>query len=213
MNHQDIERIIKRYSDRYTLFGYSPQTLGWGKGGRQNLRFSILANDVLRQPKSSVLDVGCGFADLFEFLKNNGWQGQYTGIDIVPKLVEEAKERHPDAKLSILGADDLGQTGEHDFVLASGIFNGRLVCEPNKDFAERVISKMFAAARQGVCVDFMSTWVDFQHEDAWHFAPEEALALGRQLSKRLLLRLDYMPYEYSLIIYKDDSIAQNNTFT
>ena len=41
---------------------------------------------------NSVLDIGCGFADFYHFLRSRGFNGQYLGVDIVPEFVSLAKE-------------------------------------------------------------------------------------------------------------------------
>src|SRR3989339_2012946 len=76
MNDKDKAVFIRRYRARYQQHGYSPVSLGWGKGGRQHLRFSVLAGIGIGK-EDSVLDIGCGFGDLFGYLKSTGWKGRY----------------------------------------------------------------------------------------------------------------------------------------
>lgn len=205
--------IIERYENRLRKFGYSPETLGWGKQGRQEVRFGILAAPILDSLISSVLDIGCGFADFYDYLISRGWHGNYLGIDIVPGLLQIAKERHP-----FLDLRELDITGEHlslekyDYVVASGVFNARLKSENNLEFIECGLRNMYRVANMAICVDFMSTYVDFQHPDAWHTEPAWVFALAKTLSKRVLLRHDYMPFEFALIIYCDDRISPRNVF-
>lgn len=66
MNNKDIDIYLKRYNDRLDKFGYAPESLGWGGGKeRQYLRFKILS-EIGLQVGDSILDVGCGFADMYE---------------------------------------------------------------------------------------------------------------------------------------------------
>ena len=53
---------------------------------KQETKFSIISKYI--KDKDSVLDVGCGLADLNFFLLERNWIGQYNGIDISPKMVE-----------------------------------------------------------------------------------------------------------------------------
>lgn len=213
MQEIDRQANIRRYEDRLARFGYSPQTLGWGKHGRQAVRFDALGAGALAEPGRSVLDVGCGFADLYDYLRGRGWQGDYCGVDIVPGLLEMARVRHPglDLREADITARDPGLPVS-DYVIASGVFNARLHTGDNRRFTELALRRMFGLARAAVCVDFLSTYVDFQHPDAWHTDPAWALDFARQLSRRVMLRHDYMPYEFALIIYCDDSISSRNVF-
>lgn len=214
MKRPDREAYVRRYEDRLRQHGYAPATLGWGKHGRQEIRFGVLAEEILTDPECSVLDVGCGFGDLDDFMRRRGWAGAYRGIDLVPGLVDVAKSRNPDIDVRVADLDDFAASNERfDYVVASGIFNAKLDSEPNPAYIERSLRQMFALCRVAVCVDFMSTFVDFQHETAWHTDPAWAIAAARAISPRFRLRHDYMPFEFALTIYSDASITPRNVFT
>ncbi|MDV2482610.1 class I SAM-dependent methyltransferase [Methanoculleus sp. Wushi-C6] len=211
MNAEDIKITRQRYSERHRTFGYSPQTLGWGKHGRQALRFSVLTAVGNLQGKS-ILDVGCGFGDLYDYLTAQGWTGHYVGIDLVPDLVEEGRKRFPDAELLVGDFEEQTFTGRFDYVVASGIFNFLLTQEDNWAYIMRTLEKMLALAQSAVAVDFMTTWVDFQNPIAFHTDPCVLIQNIRSLTRRFTLRQDYMPYEYALYLYHDTPINHDNTF-
>jgi len=210
---EDRLDYIERYEKRLQEFGYSPETLGWGAQGRQEVRFSVLAEPALRMPDSSVLDVGCGFGDLYDFLVQRGWRGRYTGIDIVPGLLEVARRRHASLDVRELDiTDDAASLDEHDFVISSGVFNAALPSGSNQDHIEAALGNMHRRARFATCVDFLSTYVDFQKPGAHHTDPGWALTVAKRLTRRVLLRHDYMPYEFSIFLFRDDTISKRNVF-
>ena len=211
MDKQSKHKYIDRYEGFLRKFGYSPKALGWGKSG-QNIRFSILCADVICDPTSCVLDVGCGFADLYEYLIQQGWHGTYVGIDIVPGLIEVAQSRHPDLELHLVDLLDFSCKIPFDYVIASGIFNIGWESKDNREYIQQSLQKMFTMAKVAVCVDFLSTYVDYQHSTAWHTDPAWAFAVGKSLSKRVALRHDYMPYEFALFIYRDDMVTTRSVF-
>ncbi len=214
MQDQDRDEYVTRYRRRLARHGYSPQTLGWGEHGRQEVRFAVLAEEALQRPQSSVLDVGCGFADLHAFLRARGWHGTYTGIDIVPELLAIAREREPGLDVRELdvtapGADALTR---HDFVIASGVFNARLHAGDNRDHIREALRRMHTLADIAVSVDFLSSFADFEKPDAWHTDPGWALAEARSLTRRLVLRHDYLPFEFALCLFRDDAVSPRNVF-
>lgn len=211
MNEQDVIITVNRYSERYKKHGYSPATLGWGENGRQHLRFCHLYQVGQMQGKS-VLDVGCGFGDLYGYLVSRGWEGHYTGIDMVPELIAEGKSRYADAELINADFESFNFQRQFDYVLASGIFNLRLSSEDNWSYITRVLSRMFELAKVAVAVDFMTTWVDFQRPEAFHTDPAELLNKIRPLTNRFVIRQDYMPYEYCVYLYKNTKKKEDNTF-
>lgn len=213
MKIEDRMDYVERYEKRLQEFGYSPATLGWGVHGRQEVRFSVLAQLALKMPGSSVLDVGCGFCDLHDFLTLRGWQGQYTGIDIVPGLLEIARQRHVGLDVRELDiTDDAAQLNEYDFVISSGTFNAALPSGSNQPHIEAALSNMFRRSRRATCVDFLSSYVDFQKPGACHTDPAWAFAAAKRLTRRVLLRHDYMPFEFSLFLFRDDAISERKVF-
>ncbi len=212
MKHEDKQDYINRYTDRLNIFGYSPETLGWGKNGRQDIRFSVLSQPILQLPDCSVLDVGCGFADLYTYLLNNGWNGRYVGIDLVPSLLKVAKDRKPNIELYNYDIEEAKTLGKFDFVVASGIFNAKLNNTDNKNHIVHTLTDMLEIVQNMVCVDFMSTYVDFQKEGSWHTDPAWLINQLNKLTKRFSLRYDYMPFEFAVFLHKDDFINSINTF-
>ena len=213
MKTEDRLDHVQRYEKRLEEFGYSPATLGWGAHGRQEVRFSVLAGPALRLPESSVLDVGCGFCDLYDFLHQRGWRGRYTGMDIVPGLLDVARRRHPDLDLRELDiTDDSMPVGEYDFVISSGALNATLPSGKNQTHIELALRNMYQRSRYATSVDFLSSYVDFQKPGAHHTDPGWTLAVAKRLTRRVLLRHDYMPYEFSIFLFRDEAISERSVF-
>ena len=60
--------------------------LGWESRTAQYKRFAVLADSVFLH-NSTILDVGCGLADLFHFITQGfGYNICYTGIDLSAKF-------------------------------------------------------------------------------------------------------------------------------
>jgi ubiquinone/menaquinone biosynthesis C-methylase UbiE len=211
MNEDDIRITQQRYRERYQTFGYSPQTLGWGKYGRQALRFSILSG-VGDLHGKDVLDVGCGFGDLYGFITTQRQTVHYVGIDLVAELVKEGQRRYPNVELIVGDFDERTFDKQFDYIIASGIFNFRLTKEDNWTYIMRTLDKMLTLAKKGVAVDFMTSWTDFQHPIAFHTDPSVLLQKLSVLTRRFVIRQDYMPYEYALYLYHDTPINHDNTF-
>lgn len=208
MKQKDKLAVISRYNERLTKYGYDPRTLGWFKA-RQPVRFRVLS-EIGDLDNCSILDVGCGFGDLYGFLVNIGLNAKYTGYDINPNLIKIAKEKHPSVCFEVkdILTDEINQ--KFDYVLSSGVFNFKL--SDNKSFIQNMFKKMFEISTKGVAVDFMSSYVDFENEDAYYANPEEIFSYCKTLSRRVTLRHDYMPFEFAVYIYKDNRINKRNVF-
>ena len=95
MPKAEMNATIKRYHDRYCEFGYSPKSLGWGKG-KQDIRFDILTS-LYDCRNKTVLDIGCGFGDLNITLEQKFKSYRYLGCDLCEDLVAEGRKRYPNA--------------------------------------------------------------------------------------------------------------------
>lgn len=206
MDERDIEATQKRYRERWEKFGYDPRTLGWNKG-RQRARFAA-ALDGVRERFDSILDVGCGFGDLFGFLHQRGWQGRYVGVDIVPELLEEGTRRFGALGAEFQFGDFSRQSGQvtTDVAIAIGMFN-HVLGNDNAAFIRETLGSMWKATRKVIVADFMSTAAEIRHPHLFYFSPEDAAGLARTFSRRFLINHGYMPFEFQLVVWHDEAFS------
>lgn len=209
---KDIDSVKERYSKRYDQFGYAPQTLGW-VNGKQDIRFNSLTSEYNFENKH-VLDIGCGFGDLIKTLSVKTNSFKYTGVELVENLLFEAKNRYKGENINFVDANILEFNSEKqfDFSIASGIFNYKLDGKNNYEFVEHVIEKALSLSKDGLAFDFLSDKVDFfKYQYTFHNKPEKILEIAYKFSRNVILKNDYMPFEFSLFIFKDDSFNKDDT--
>lgn len=202
---KDINEIIDRYGARYEKFGYSPLTLGWNKG-RQFLRFEALTS-MFQLKGKRILDIGCGFGDLNTLLREKcGNDYEYTGIDLVPQLINEAQQKWRDGNIHFFTGDFLTAPLEANFdiAIASGAFNHRLSTADNETIIEATIDRAWSLVSDGLAFDFLSTHVEFRHAHTFHSDPAHILQLAYKRTRRVVLRNDYLPFEFSICMYCSD---------
>jgi SAM-dependent methyltransferase len=201
MDASDRDRIIRRYDERLAQYGNDIRTLASGTEERRRLRFGILCG-VGPLEGRSILDLGCGFGDLFGYLREKGWRGQYTGYDINPSLIEIARSKYPEATFDIRDIQEQ-DFPQFDYILSTSAFNLRLEGGDNYKFVSDILTRCFARAHCGVAMDFMSTYVDYQAPEAFHYSPERLFEIGRKMSRYVTVRHDYPLYEFCVYIYKN----------
>ena len=106
-----VSGIYDHYKDNFGKALTNDKILDWESRDAQEIRFSILKDFILANNLTDItlLDVGCGLADLYDYLVRFDIRSGYTGIDILPEMISLAKQQHPDLQL-IAGdifADDL----------------------------------------------------------------------------------------------------------
>jgi trans-aconitate methyltransferase len=206
MNDRDRQEYCRRYRERLARFQHDPRTLGWDKG-KQPERFQALTQLLPLCQLRSLLDVGCGFGDLYPFLREHGFPGTYTGLDFVPELIDVGRVAYPEAELIVGDFADYQPQESFDIVLASGIFNARLTAEDHWDYVARTLKRMFAACRVAACADFLSAYADTPRADLFYAQPEAVFQLAKSLSRRAALLHHYLPFEFAVYIFKQDAIA------
>ncbi len=212
LHDADKDNLIRRNQRNYEKYGYSPLSLDWNKG-KQDIRFEILTSMLHVQSGASVVDVGCGFGDLLPYWRQLS-AGKYIGVDIVQEFIEEARQIHKDeTDAQFLLADFLSESflENADFFLASGTFNYMFENTSNYKFIENSMKKAFAHANAGLAFNFLSDKVDWKYDNAWYSNPSVILEMAYGLSRNVCLRNDYMPFEFSVAVFKDDSFSKEDT--
>lgn len=196
------ERITEFYSKLVNNHGAKLQALDWGSQKSQELRFSILTQ-INKLDNASVLDVGCGLADLLEYLKSRGINVDYTGYDLTPEMIDSARQRFPYAHLEIRDLMAESKLKEQfDYVLASGIFYLRQV-DPMA-YLELMVRQMFTLCRRGIAFNTLSVLASEQNPDEFYADPERVLAMCLKITPRVVIRHDYLPHDFTVYLYKEE---------
>jgi len=201
------DSIIEHYSKLYKKFGESPKALGWIKGN-QDVRFEIISQ-IGTMKNTTVLDVGCGFGDFYEFLRDKKINCKYHGVDINNQFIEIAKKRNPKGKFELRDIQKNKFTEKFDWVIATGITNHAT----NYRHLKNILQEMFRICKKGVVMDFISNYVDYKDKDIFYTSPEKMFQTAKELTRRVTIRHDYMPFEFCLYLYKNDKKTTKNVFS
>lgn len=201
-----MDEVVAAYQAAFAAHGPGPAAQLAPKG-RFLERFGALTQAVPAEGEFSVLDYGCGLAYLHGYLAQHQARARYVGADAVPEFVAHNREAHPQASFHLARSPE-AVPGDFDLVVASGVFN--LDTGPgHQAFVRASLVQLFAKAKHALAVDFMSSHVDYQQAGAYHEEPFALAAWAREaLGPRLKLDLSYMPYEFTLVVYKDARIQR-----
>lgn len=199
VNPQDLAAEKRFYNRSFKRYGYDPRSLGWILGTQQ-IRFRQLIG-IGNLKGCSVLDVGCGFGDLYGYLIAMGIKVDYTGVDLNENFINVARNVYPDAHFIVADFEDERISGKFDWAFESGIFN--LKINDNNSFIRNTLKKMFKVVRRGVAADFIGAHAAIKDHGLYYQDRGELLSFCGTLSKRLLLKSDYRPPEFCIYMYKD----------
>lgn len=110
-----MERHYLRWSDRDIIEKFMK------KGEKQffdseKRLLSLIKNDI-----RTVLDIGCASGRYLELLKSCSINCDYTGVDIIDKNIEIAREQYPESKFILGNALSAKIHGKFDLVNATGV--------------------------------------------------------------------------------------------
>ena len=117
-----MKKIKKSYQNSYKKYGVSPRALKWcsEKAARQRYEQIIMNINFYKQ---SILDVGCGFGDIIPYITEKADIFDYTGIDIVPEFIREAKKIYPKHKFIVSDYFKQPLKEKFDIIICCGTLN------------------------------------------------------------------------------------------
>lgn len=200
MSDQVFTNIAAYFDGLVRQYGHDIRAIDYGRATTQTLKFSILC-DGLDLAGRSVLDVGCGFADLSRYLAARNIDVAYRGIDISGEMIAAARALDPALPLlhgNILEADIPEKSV--DIVIATGVFY--LLGPDAEALSRRLIERTFSIAREAVAFSTLSTWAPYVENGEHHSDPAALLDFCRNLTPHVALRHDYHPRDMTFFLYR-----------
>ena len=194
------------YSEKFRTFGESPQGVDWSSPEAQTNRFSALLNvfDKALSPSNTLLDYGCGYGLLSDYLQERGLSVSYIGYDLSAEMISHANQRRPGSWITKLPEGE-----SYDYVVSSGTFNVKLAhpTESWRQYVQSELISLWSRTRRAFAVNFLplpsagydpiSTlfYVDPAEQKRW---------FEENLSDRVEVYRDYGPYDITFVIRKNE---------
>jgi SAM-dependent methyltransferase len=191
-------KIQDHYEWRISPHRQNYEILDWASPASQQARFKVLADKIDLHGKS-ILDVGCGLGDLWAFLKGRGIDVRYTGVDILEKMVQAARERHPDAAFvhgDLFVSNPFGP-GSFDVVFSSGIFN--LSLGNNLEFLAQATGELLKIARSQLVFNLLHIRCRTPDKTYFHYDPPQVRSLLAGLDCTIEIVDGYLPNDFTVI--------------
>ncbi|MBF0608843.1 MAG: class I SAM-dependent methyltransferase [Candidatus Magnetobacterium sp. LHC-1] len=193
------EYVVSFYDNTLRLHGDRPEALRWTSQGQMLHYEALVATDNVIA--GSVLDYGCGKGDLYQFLRQNGYHIQYTGMDINPRLIAKAKENYPEARFMVFDAEETELTEDFDYIFLCGVFN--LKVEGIEETIKNVLRRLFKHCRKTLVFNALSAHNPAKSYELSYVYPETLVNFAlSELSSHITLRHDRLPYDFFLFMHK-----------
>lgn len=195
----------------------------WADSQMQYENFQLVVANTMYIPRDheTILDIGCGQADLFKHLTECQNTPYYHGIDISSKMIDAAKKKYgihaidhpgfapnpPKAVFEVADFFTKDFDKQYDWVVAIGTFNYKLAVEDQTAYVQRAIKKMFDLCKKGMAVTLLKDRGYTFHDEYPHLIPFNApkmLEYCLQLSPHVVLNHSYLSSEFAIFMYKEE---------
>ncbi|HEX6269287.1 MAG TPA: class I SAM-dependent methyltransferase [Anaerolineales bacterium] len=210
MNIDETQKKLNEYfSEKLEEFGATPRGVDYNGPEAQERRFEQLVKVIQPARPFTLIDYGCGYGAMFDFLNAKGWQFEYFGLDVIEKMVTAAREIHkgfPNAHFTTYESE----LPVADYLVAGSIFNIKLEAtyEDWQQFVVRSLHQMNSLCSKGLAFNMLT-----KYSDADRMARRPDLFYGdplfffdlckREFSRNAALLHDYGLYDFTILVRKD----------
>jgi SAM-dependent methyltransferase len=199
-----LARVEAYYTGRLHRYGATPRGVDWASGESQRLRFAQLLRLCEEGAPFSLVDYGCGYGALLDYLVERRAPVAYAGFDVSADMIAAARRLHA-GRPEVAFVTDAADLPVADYAVASGIFNVRLdvADEAWESYVHATLERLAALGRRGFAFNLLSRYSDpdRRRPDLYYGDP---LALfdhcKRRFSPRVALLHDYPLWEFTLLV-------------
>jgi len=197
----DKNKLLNFYQNLTKKNGIgSHRSLSWNTKDTQHKRFEALSR-IGDLSNKSIVDLGCGYGDLYLFLRKKFRDVKYTGIDINRDFIDFAKEKFINDKNCNFIINDFSDMSfdKADYYFASGAFSLNL---KNNNLYFELIEKMFSAAKISIGFNLLDKEFHDSDETFLTYDVIDTYKKLRKLSGSIDLIHDYLYYDFTIFLYK-----------
>ncbi len=208
-----LEETLRKLNDYFAgkleQFGATPKGVDYNGPEAQAIRFEQLVKVIDPSRPFTVLDYGCGYGAMFDFLHAKGWQFEYWGVDIIEKMVIAGRETHREFPNAHFTTDE-NEVPPADYLLAGAIFNIKMDAsyEDWRDFTLRTLDNMNRLCSRGFSFNMLTKYSDpermAQRPDLYYGDPLFYFDYcKRNFARNVALLHDYGLYDFTILVRKD----------
>lgn len=201
-----LEQVTNYYENKVLEHGATPMGVDWNGEQSQKIRFAALNRILPRAAGApvSIDDYGCGYGAYLDYLSEFGiYEADYLGLDVAPKMIEEARRRHPQQNFIV------GRFSPRiaDYAIASGIFNVALQTDRAtwQDYILKTLDEINARTIVGFAFNCLTLHSDRDKMRPHLYYGDPCFFFDhckRSYSNQVALLHDYGLYEFTILVRK-----------
>ena len=189
--------LVRHYTSCFQRHGATPQGVNWPNAKDIDTCYRVMMEAIRPEDRvrCELLDLGCGYGALKDYMNAKGLKYKYHGIDLSDPMLDEARRRHPGVtfeRRDVVAAPLPNACV--DYVIMNGVFTEKreLSFDAMEQFMHAMLAAAFLSSRKGIAFNVMSVHVEWQRDDLFHLPLDRLFAfLKLRLSRHIVFRLDY----------------------
>ena len=205
-----LQHAQEYFTEKIVKYGAAPEGVDYNGAPAQTTRFEQLVKLIDPSHKFEVLDYGCGYGALLDYLVQRGWEFNYYGFDLLSAMVEAGRNAHRDYPNARFATEE-SAIPVCDYVMAGSIFNLKFQAPVSKwrDYTLEVLNKMDSHCRKGFAFNILTSYSDVdrmaQRPDLYFADPLLYFDhCKRMYSRNVALLHDYGLYDFTILVRKQD---------
>jgi len=198
-----VRQAIDYYEMTLRTFGPCARGVDWNSEHSQHLRFVQLMKLVEPNKPFRLIDFGCGYGALADFLFAQQLPVEYIGYDASQAMIDTASSLPRISRAYF--TSDLGSLAAADYVVASGLFNVKLNTDDKvwTQYMRDTVATIAGLSQRGFAFNVLSDYSDVdKRRPSLHYSnPLEWFHHCKvYYSSRVALLHDYPLFEFTLLV-------------
>lgn len=193
----DEKRINWFYQELIDQYWNQPESLSRASQDSQLIRFKVF-EQIWNLENKSILDMGCGFGDLYWYFSQRYNLKDYLWIDILHQTIKLAKQKYPNTNFQQMDFS-LYNWAKFDYIFASWSLSFKT--DDYKQLYKNIIKKMYDYSNMWVWFNMLNKKYHVNDENFAAYNPSEIYEYCSSFCDRLLLRQDYLKHDFTLYLY------------
>lgn len=198
--------VEEYYSHKVRMHGPTARGVDWNSLESQRLRFQQLMRVRDTDSRCSIIDYGCGYGALADYVAEQGEAFTYQGLDLSDEMVRLARDLHRNSPHLTFVSEER-HLEPADYAVASGVFNVRLQT-PDDEWLRyflHTVERLDALSRLGFAFNALTKYSDANRMRPDLYYADPLLLFDhckRHYSERVALLHDYPLYEFTILVRK-----------
>lgn len=207
------------FKNKHKEYGLDVKSLGWGSVYSQRKRFEAICELINLKDEDSIIDVGSGFCDLYDYITNEKKiKITYSGVENCKPIFEESSIKflnilkNKNNNFQIFNMDYREEaflelfSEKFDYTICSGLFCFDDYETNNSELLTKNLKRLYDISKKGLVVNFLSKETKNEIKPGFkHFNSREISDLAQKyITSKIIISKNYMHNDFTVFMCKDN---------